>query len=122
MSRFTSRSISSICMGLTVALGLSASMPGTALAKCVIYDKRDFFGEFREITPNQSVLDLGIAWNDRTASVRVDERCQLITYEDDNFEGDRRTFRRDSAWVENYWTGRISSARCLCAGRPGQRG
>ena len=101
---------------------------GKAQAQCVIYDKRDFLGSFRELTPNQSVHDLGVAWSDRTVSVRVSDNCQLVSWEDDYFEGDRRTFRENTSWVERYWTGRITSAQCRCAteqasnGGDGQQG
>ena len=101
-------------LGLPFGMVLSVGLAGAAAAQCMIYEDRNYRGESRVIEANRTVADLGRAWRNRTSAVRVTRGCQLVTHENPNFEGDRRTFRQSAAWVERYWDDRVSSASCVC--------
>ncbi|MEM8627843.1 MAG: hypothetical protein AAGF32_07885, partial [Pseudomonadota bacterium] len=93
---------------------LALAVPSTAMAECVIYSQADYAGQFRVLNPNENVPVMGRTWNNRTSAVELSRQCRLVAYEDDNFEGDRLTFRQSTARVDGPLAGRISSAQCQC--------
>lgn len=95
------------------ACGLALSVT-TAAAQCMIYEDRGYRGDTLTIEANRTVADLGRDWSDRVSAVRVQNGCQLVTYDETGYDGDKRTFRSDSRFVENYWDNKISSVSCVC--------
>ncbi|MBI1386046.1 MAG: hypothetical protein GC150_14165 [Rhizobiales bacterium] len=131
LTRASLLSLPSALAVLFVASIAFLSVPGTGLgqifiqdtpgtrAPCVVYDARSFRGRALPLRANQSVGNLGRAWDDRLASVAIAPGCRLVTYEDPEFNGDRRTFSQDAPFMEGYWERRVSSLQCLCGAAGG---
>ncbi len=99
---------------LLAVVAVSATAETVRAQGCTIYEDRDFQGRSRDIGRNEKVRYLGRRWDDRASSVKVTPSCRLISFENSSYIGDRRTFRRNTAWVENYWDNEMSSVQCMC--------
>jgi hypothetical protein len=60
--------------------------------------------------PGESMPNVGGRYNDKISSIRIEGPLQIIVFDDENFEGARRTFSRDVSNLHDLgWNDRITS-------------
>lgn len=89
--------------------GTSAS----SASGCALYEHDQFAGVVHRLKPGAMATTLH-AFNDKTSSARVGPSCTLELFEHDDFRGERRILRQDTAALGASWNDRVSSAKCLC--------
>jgi hypothetical protein len=82
------------------------------------YRDTDYRGERFCVSSDESLGNIGERYNDRISSIRIFGRASITVYENEGFNGPRRTISRDMPNLGN-WSDRITSFR-VTGGRPNE--
>jgi len=91
-------------------IGFSGSGNEPQNGACFYVDA-DYRGEKFCVNSDESQQNLGERYNDRISSIRIFGRAEVTVYDDENFNGSRRTFRQDVPNLRDLrdWNDRITS-------------
>jgi hypothetical protein len=100
-----------ITLGLTITAILMAV---NAMAGCTIYKNQRFLGDSIEMAAGQEISSFERGWDNQISALKVSSGCKLTVWKDSDFQGDKKEFTEDAAFIGNSWDDIISSAKCSC--------